>query len=253
MATIFPEFVNTEQLAELLAGGNDYIRTKDNVVKGLALKRTLNPDVPEVVVFGKGPRVVSRAELFLRSGVTVPAYMKRRVDSWQYLGQYRAIEIRTGPIGLKHFGRTRQPGTVAGALVLERVDAEIVEIRGGGFGDSKTRRAVEEAAVQFVLQHLKKAGFDVVDCQRENRGYDLLASKTSSRLYVEVKGTDASEPRFFLTRNEHCFATKQIDWRLFVVCSARTSPRLHQYSWKQAESQFRMEALAWECTSNDAS
>lgn len=252
MATTFPEFVNTKQLAELLAGGDNYIRTKDNIVKVLALKRKLNPDAPEVVVFGKGPEVVRRAKLFLLSDTAVPAYMKRRVDCWQYLGQYRAIDIRTDPGGLKYFGRTRPPGTVAGALVLERTDAETVDIHGGGFGDSKTRKAVEEASVQFVLHFLKRSGFDVEDCQRENRGYDLLASKPGSTLYVEVKGTDASEPRFFLTRNENSVAMKLSDWRLFVVCSARTSPHLHQYSWKQVESQFRMEALAWECTKNDA-
>ena len=68
----YKRLVTTAELANLLAGGDDYIRTKSNRVLGLALRTDLNPDAPDFVVFGKGPRIISRAELFLSSGVAVP-------------------------------------------------------------------------------------------------------------------------------------------------------------------------------------
>ena len=252
MSIHYPEFVNTKELAHLLAGGDDYIRTKNNIVLGLALTRKLNPDAPEVVVFGKGPRVVARAELFLQSRLVVPAYIKRKVDQWQYLGQYKAVDIRTEASALTYYGRTRIPDTVAGALILERVDVESLSVHGGGFADSETRKAVEEAAIKYAIRYLEKAKFSVEDCQRENRGYDLLARKESSCIYVEVKGTDAAEPRFFLTRNERTFAGRESDWRIFVVCAARTVPCLFQFTRQELEAQFHLEALAWECTKRDA-
>jgi hypothetical protein len=247
MPIIYPEYVDTKRLGELLAGGDDYIRTKENVVKGLALTRALNPDAPEVVVFGKGPRVVARAELFLRSGQAVPAYIKRRVNHWQYLGQYRATDIQTAPVALAHYGRTRPANSVAGALLLERVDMERVQVSGGGFPDSKTREAIEQAAVQFVVKELDGRQYKVEDFQRENRGYDLLAQRPGSRLLVEVKGTDSVYPRFFLTRNENSVGRQDLDWRLFVVCEARSQPRLHEYTYAEMTTQFSMEPLAWQC------
>jgi hypothetical protein len=252
MSTSYPEYVDTSQLAALLAGGDDYIRTKNNVVRGLALKRTLNPDAPEVVVFGKGPRVVSRAKLFLESGLAVPAYIKRETNLWQFLGMYRANDIRADKAALLHYGRTRKPGSVAGALVLERVDEEVVRVHGGGFADSKTRSEIEVAAVEFVVSHLKSQGFAVTDCQRENRGYDFVAIGADRTLYIEVKGTDSSTPRFFITRNERKAALTEPGWRLYVVTAARATPQLFEYDWIGATTAFRMEALAWECTLGDA-
>jgi hypothetical protein len=247
----FPEFADTKLLAHLLAGGDDYIRTKNNVVKGLALTRRLNPDAPEVVVFGKGPRIVARAKRFLESGVAVPAYIKRHVDRWQYLGQYRAIEIRTDALALSHFGRTRPPGSVAGALVLERADTEGVRVSGGAFPDSKTRDAIEAAAVNFVLAELSRRKYAVEDCQRENRGYDLLATKRGSRILVEVKGTDSAHPQFFLTRNEDKVGALETEWRLFVVCEARTTPSLHEYTYPAMLRKFDRQPLAWQCLPSD--
>jgi len=252
MTTIFPEFIDTNGLAKLLAGGDDYIRTKNNVVKGLALTRRLNPDAPEVVAYGKGPRVIARAELFLASGFPVPTYIKRQVNRWQYLGQYRAIDIRTEPHALKWYGRTRRPNSVAGALILERVDTESVQISGGGFPDSKTRAEVEAAAVTFALAELARRKFEVEDCQRENRGFDLLATKRGTRLLVEVKGTDSASPRFFLTRNEDRVGASEPDWRLFMICMARTSPLLREYTYAELVAHFNRTPLAWECTLGDA-
>ena len=105
--------ITTRELAQLTAGGDDYIRTKRNVVKGLALRMDLNPDAPDAIVFGKGPRVEARAKLFLKSGAVVPAYVKRRVNEWEYLGQFRATAIRDDYRTIERHRGTRKPGTVA--------------------------------------------------------------------------------------------------------------------------------------------
>ena len=42
-------------------------------------------------------------------------------------------------------------------------------------------------------------------------------------LHVEVKGTSGSEPRFFLTRNEHDYREAS-EWRLAMVVNALGTP-----------------------------
>ncbi len=248
----YPQFVTTKQLAALLAGGDDYIRTKKNEVRGLALRRDMNPDVPEAVVFGKGPRIEARAKLFLESGKAVPAYVKRKVNSWQYLGQYRATAIRDDLNTIRQYGATRKPGTVAGVLFLECIDEPQVAVAGGGYADPLTRREIETAAIAFVTRNLEGQGFIVHDHQRENRGYDLLAIRETETLFVEVKGTDADAPRFFISRNERRLARTNADWRLYVVCSARRVPVLHRYTNSEMETNFAFDELAWECVQADA-
>jgi Domain of unknown function (DUF3883) len=227
---VWPRFATTPELAKLTAGGDDYIRTKANEVKGLALTYKLNPDAPDAVVYGKGPRVQARAELLLSTGTVVPAYVKRQTNRWEYLGQYRATAIRRDAQTIKKYGSSRQPGTVAGVLFLESVEEPQIRISGGGFADPQTRKEIEIAAIAEVAGKLEEEGFTVQDHQRENRGYDLLAQREGKSLLVEVKGTDSVSPRFFLTRNEAKCSLANPSWRLYVVCSARQDPIIFQYT-----------------------
>lgn len=248
----YPRIANTAKLAKLLAGGDDYIRTKDNQVRGLALRTDLNPDAPDFVAYGKGPRIVSRAERLLSSGVVVPVYIKLDTNSWNLAGSYRAVAILRDTRSLAKYGACRPKGSVAGVLQLERADSDDVLLSGTGFPDAETRRAVELAAVKFVRKALKVRGYVVADVQSENLGYDLIAKGPRDTVLVEVKGTDLSFPRFFISRNELSCARRSPNWKLFVVVSARRHPKLLEYTQAQMEQAFRLEALSWQAIPADA-
>lgn len=246
--TDFPKLLTTNELAEATAGGDAYIRTKGNVVKGLALRLDINPRAPEVVAFGSGPRIRARAQLLYESGATVPAYVKRDTNAWEYLGEYRATAIRRDKRTIARYGKNRKKGSVDGVLFLEGVAEPIVRVIGGGFADAETRREIELAAISYATGQLERRGFCVFDRQRENRGYDLYATSATDSLKVEVKGTDSAEPRFFLSRNEWKCSASEPDWLLMVVCQARSNPSLLEYTAKQLRQRFKMDPLAWECT-----
>ena len=112
------KILTTSELARATAGGDDYIRTKGNVVKGVALRRDLNPDAPDKIVFGKGPRIEARAQRFLDSGVVVPAYIKLGTNAWEYRGHYRATAIRRDSAIIRRYGSRRR--NVAGILFLRK-------------------------------------------------------------------------------------------------------------------------------------
>lgn len=240
--------LTTQELAEATAGGDDYIRTRNNEVRGLALRLDLNPEAPEIVAFGDGPRIVARAKLLLAAGVAVPAYVKRGVNAWEYLGDYRATAIRWDARTIGRYSVIREGRTIAGVLFLESATEPQIQVTGGGYADAETRREIEFAAIESVTKELKRRGFAVHDRQRENRGYDLVAVSAHEELLVEVKGTDSPTPRFFLTRNEWNCAQAQQGWRLFVVCQARGAPVLHEYTKDQVAKFFVLEPLAWEGT-----
>ena len=242
-----PILLTTKQLAEATAGGDDYIRTLNNKVKGLALRLDINPQAPEVVAFGDGPRIVARAQAFLAAGIAVPAYVKRGVDSWEYLGEYRATAIRADAETIRKHSANRKGEKIAGVLFLESSAEPKVQVNGGGYADPQTRKEVELSAIEYVTTNLQQRGFAVHDRQRENRGYDLLAVSKHETLLVEVKGTDSLTPRFFLSRNEWNCGLSQANWRLFVVCQARRAPVHHEYSARQLSEVFALDPLAWEC------
>jgi hypothetical protein len=240
--------IDTAELARLTAGGDDYIRTKDGEVKGLALRLDLNEGAPEVIVVGKGPRIEHRARLLLDTPHAVPTYVKRGTNAWEYLGEYRATAYRTDRSVIDQYRGERSAGDVAGILFLESVDAVSVTVRGGGFADPQTRREIELAAVHYVTRELELRGFTVEDRQRENCGYDLLARRGQEEFLYEVKGTDAISPRFFISRNERNCSMLNENWRLAVVTSARATPTLHILTPAEMEGRFTFECLAWECT-----
>ena len=248
-----PLIIDTITLAALTAGGTDFIRTKDGVVKGIAIRRDLNPEAPEIVLVGTGPIRQSRARLYVDSGLSVPAYVKRDIDVWEYIGDFRAISYSEEQSAIAaHTTSKRNPNSVAGVLILEPTSTLKVAATGGGFPDSKTRKEIEGAAIRFVWQHLERLGFVVEDRQPENRGYDLYATRENEVLLVEVKGTDLAAPRFYISRNEWSVGRREADWRLFVVINARSNPQLHTYTASEVENSFSMEPLAWECNARDA-
>lgn len=243
-----PGLIDSRELARLTAGGDDYIRTKNGKVKGLALRLDLNERAPEVIVVGKGPRIQQRAKLLIDTTEAVPTYVKRSTNAWEYLGEYRATAYRTDRSTIEKYRGNRIADDIAGILFLDSAEAVSVAVRGGGFADPQTRREIELAAIDYVTQQLERQGFTVEDRQRENCGYDLLARRGREELLYEVKGTDAIAPRFFISRNERKCSNLNQNWRLAVVMSARENPSLLVLTSAEMEARFNFECLAWECT-----
>lgn len=240
-------WIDTATLAQRTAGGDDFIRTKAGKVVGLALNPKLNPQAPRVVIVGKGPKKERRAALLANTPNAVPAYVKQGTNAWEYRGEYAATAYRTDKATIEKYRRHRLANGVAGILFLEPATDVSISVSGGGFANPATRKAVELAAISFVTAALKRDGFEVHDRQSKNLGYDLEAVSDRETLLVEVKGTDGSIPRFFITRGERRRSTDP-NWRLAVVTNARSAPTLSMLTGGDAEARFEFDSIAWECT-----
>jgi hypothetical protein len=208
----------------------------------------LNPAAPGVVLVGRGPRIVATAALFHKQGHAVPTFIKDGINAWRFVGRYRAGRLSRAARDIAAHAASRPVGSVAAVLFLEPEGEPEVTVQGGDYGDAESRKQTEEAAIRFVRAELRRRGFTVVDRQRDNCGYDLLATSLQGRLLVEVKGTTLPAPRFIISRNEYRCSVIESDWRLFVVTSARSAPCLHEYDADAMTAAFGLDPLAWEAT-----
>lgn len=239
--------LTTDELALELAGGDSYIRTKNNIVRGLAVTTDKNPEAPEIIVVGKGVRIIANAKLFLEQQQYVPVYVKQSVNTWRFLGSYKADNYSQDPKVIEKHRKHRTLDSVDGILFLSSNDELTVNVSSPSFPDAETRKKIEIAAINFVTAHYENIGYSVIDRQKDNCGYDLLIENDRETLKIEVKGTSAIEQRFFLSRNERSKSADPL-WRLAIVTKALSSPKLDVFNTSQMESIFNFDALCWECT-----
>lgn len=111
----------TEELKELTAGGDSYIRTKNGQVKGLAITRQKNPKAPEIItVSNKGPRIIKNAELLAISSTPVPIYIKLGINQWRYKGDYKVVRFSKAEVDIKTHHGNRLENDIYGILFLEK-------------------------------------------------------------------------------------------------------------------------------------
>jgi hypothetical protein len=111
----------------------------------------------------------------------------------------------------------------------------------GYFGPPENRKKVEKAAEQAVIKYYSGKGFNAQRVAHLPCGYDYIFTKKDQELYVEVKGTSGSTPRFFLTRNEH---NARLDhrWRLGMVTNALDNQsRVAIYNSREFKKAFELE------------
>ncbi len=119
------------------------------------------------------------------------------------------------------------------------------------FPDPEKRKAIEKAAIDRTISHLKSIGFnEIEDMQAKRCGYDLRArnNRTRETLLIEVKGTSMSEQRFYITRNE--WGLNKSNWRLSIVTEALAdpSPTPKLLTKDQVIDRFKFEPLIYECS-----
>ena len=100
-----------------------------------------------------------------------------------------------------------------------------------------------------MTAHFEGMGLRVHDVSDQNLGYDIEVTDAHgvSMHKVEVKGTSAQTPGFFLTRNERACSVRESTWRLAVVTDALGSAKHQTYTPKDMEESFEFDALVWRC------
>ena len=93
--------------------------------------------------------------------------------------------------------------------------------------DQEKKVAVEKAAIRSCCAYFENLGYEVVSVEKDNVGWDLVATVGRSSLRIEVKGLSGAMFSIELTPNEYkAFTDQAIDYRLAVVVNALETPSL---------------------------
>jgi hypothetical protein len=73
------------------AGGSkqSYLPTAGGRVVAACLKSKTNPDAPRIILPGQGKGIERAAEILIGQGTAIPIFVKRRVNEWEYVGDYK--------------------------------------------------------------------------------------------------------------------------------------------------------------------
>lgn len=108
--------------------------------------------------------------------------------------------------------------------------------------DQERKVNVEKAAIRACCDHFEALGYDVASVEKDNVGWDLVATAGRSSLRIEVKGLSATSFSVELTPNEYlAFEQRANDYRLAVVIDALQKPKLFICRYSQEQSTWIVE------------
>lgn len=123
----------------------------------------------------------------------------------------------------KHENVATNPESATDQDIADAVEASI-EGGAGYQSDPRIRMAIEDYAMKWAEEHLRKEGLQPVD-KHKTESFDFLCSFGGKDLFVEVKGTQSDGTCISLTPNEVAHAKKHSNSALFIVYEVRVKDR----------------------------
>jgi hypothetical protein len=167
--------------------------------------------------------------------IFVPSRQHRGGESWP--GQQKVFYPKPRSSALKRLNeilRQIDQQRTMGATRARRKNR--TGERSGWQVEVEKRRRIEVAAIKAVGRYLEDTGFIVKSVEKENVGFDLIASRGDEILHIEVKGRSGSEVVADLSVNEfECLTRYQRlqnpdkHYRVAIVTDALVKPIIHEF------------------------
>jgi hypothetical protein len=104
--------------------GGIFLPTRDGRVVCGCITMDMNPEAPECILIGDKPRVVARAEKMAAQGGTIPIFIKRGVNQWEFRGPYDFVRISHDPGDFAALAREAGRDDIVAALYFRRTGHE---------------------------------------------------------------------------------------------------------------------------------
>jgi hypothetical protein len=123
MSFVVGQTYTREQISSTVGGSTrSYLPTSGGEVVCGAFRREDNPDVPNVILVGLGPRIRGSAEILEQQAVPIPVFVKRRPKAWEFVGIFRLRRSSADPAEIhEHAQRANRVDDVCRLLFLDRV------------------------------------------------------------------------------------------------------------------------------------
>ncbi|MFH1370093.1 MAG: DUF3883 domain-containing protein [Planctomycetota bacterium] len=104
---------------------------------------------------------------------------------------------------------------------------------------------IKKAAIDASSDYYVNRGYDVKSVEKENAGYDLIASSEHREILIEVKGTSLPSGKVItvnLSPNEYRKSKSQKNkYRICIVTDCLNNPNVHEFVWNNSEQQWENE------------
>ena len=115
------KYYTADEVKAKTAGGDSYIRTRNNVVRGLAITLDKNPQAPSIIIVGDGVRIKENAELFKGTLTPVKTFVKHDTNKWEYVGRYKVKKYSKSVENIEEYRKHRPASKVTGIMFLIKV------------------------------------------------------------------------------------------------------------------------------------
>jgi hypothetical protein len=112
-----------KEISTILGGSEiEYLPTVNKCVVCGCLTMDCNPEAPDIIIPGTGKVIEREAKLFCGQDYPVPIFIKRRVNEWEYVGDYKADRFSTSAadIAAHHKGSITPLNEVTRVIFLKR-------------------------------------------------------------------------------------------------------------------------------------
>jgi hypothetical protein len=109
-----------QQIHDSLGGGvQDYLPHVNGIVVCGCFRKDTNPNAPNIILPGNGPDIQKWAKVFREQGHAIPVFIKREVNSWEYVGDYAVERWTTDSAEIAKHARPAGRTDVTSVLFLK--------------------------------------------------------------------------------------------------------------------------------------
>jgi len=112
------------EISAVLGGSEvEYLPSSNGQVVCGCFTMEHNPEAPDIIIPGTGKVIEREAEQFCAQSNPIPVFIKRHVNGWEYVGDYKAVKHTTdaAEIAAHHKGSVTPPSDITRVIYLQRV------------------------------------------------------------------------------------------------------------------------------------
>jgi hypothetical protein len=109
------------EIRQVLGGDlSSYLPHRDGRVVCGCFRPDLNPDAPDVILPGRGPKIERWAQVFVTQRHFIPCFVKADTDAWEYVGRFcmRRVILSAAELRARAWAASRPPGDLSMVLYL---------------------------------------------------------------------------------------------------------------------------------------
>ncbi len=103
------------------AKGGTYLPQSRQTILCGCFTTVLNPEAPECVLVGDGPRILSKAEKLAAQGGSIPVFLKTGTNQWIYKGEFEVTGFSKNSADFEAKAVAADRNDVAAALFFRQI------------------------------------------------------------------------------------------------------------------------------------